>query len=276
MDSDFVVGKTPGGTSQPRGFSTSSLKVAGAEVRERQQSRTSAFLEGRRRRINFNVDARSVRLRTLQPIWLIPGAVAWEPSQDLSWPYRKAHNLQALVVAVGAAGEGLLAEDLPEEGGGKMHDGAHELEHIGGISGATRRGGGPRRRGGSGHSRGDGLVTRSLTRAFTGGNEKKLGCASRPVENTPIIPQYSAPCGLAHEIGSRSYPIRRGGCTGPRVVGANFAKYCGQMGAILMAKRVWKVVPRVAADRWRMRIRWGNRSCREERKTKDVSANVKE
>ncbi|KAJ6572711.1 hypothetical protein DFH09DRAFT_1079400 [Mycena vulgaris] len=170
---------------------------------------------------------------------------------------------------------------------------AHELEHIGGISGATRRGGGSRRRGGSGRDRVDGLVTRSLTRAFTGGKEKKSGCASRisedieinsgytagrpqPVENTLIIPQYSAPCGPAHEIGSWSYPIRQGGSTGPRVVGANFAKYCGRMGAIFMVKRVWKVVRRAAVGGWRMRIRWGNRSCHEGRKTKDVSANVKE
>ncbi|KAJ6536495.1 hypothetical protein DFH09DRAFT_1401984 [Mycena vulgaris] len=206
--------------------------------------------EGRRRRINFNVDARSVRLRTLQPIWLIPGAVAWEPSQDLSWPYRKAHNLQALVVAVGAAGEGLLAKDLREEGGGKMHDGGDRARSTGqdGSRGAWRD---PTPRGSTTSGR-----ERPRPRRRFGYQESHQGVHGRkreeiglrkpgnapgrpqPVEKTPIIPQYSAPCSLAHEIGSRSYPIRRGGCTGPRVVGANFAKYCGQMGTIFMAKRV--------------------------------------
>ncbi|KAJ6520715.1 hypothetical protein DFH09DRAFT_1426904 [Mycena vulgaris] len=246
---------------------TLSLKVAGAEVRERQQRRTSAYLEGRRRRINFNVDARSVRLRTLQPIWPIPGAVAWESSQDLSWPYRKAHNLQALVVTVGAAGEGLLAEDLREEGGGKMYDGGDRACSTGrdGSRGARD----PTRRGSTTSGR-----ERPRPRQRFGYQESHQGVHGRKREEIGL--HKPAPCGLAHEIGSWSYPIRRGGCTGPRVVGANFAKYCGRMGAIFMVKRVWKVVPRVAVGGWRMHIRWGNRSCREERKMKDVSANVKE
>ncbi|KAJ6507570.1 hypothetical protein DFH09DRAFT_1437237 [Mycena vulgaris] len=174
MDSDFAVGK---------GISMGGLRWKKVRCKERRTS------------LSVGRDVTTSKLQHIVIKSRRSGAVAWEPSQDLSWPCRKAHNLQALVVAVGAAREGLLAEDLREEGEGKFTMAvtrralqvetvvvarlAHELEHIGGISGATRRGGGPRRRGGSGRNRVDGLVTRSLTRAFTGRNEKKSGCASR-------------------------------------------------------------------------------------------------
>ncbi|KAJ6487521.1 hypothetical protein DFH09DRAFT_1456703 [Mycena vulgaris] len=65
---------------------------------------------------------------------------------------------------------------------------AHELEHIRGISGATRRGGGPRRRGGSDSDRGDGLVTRSLTRAETRNRAAQAGTMrSGPRDRQPVV-----------------------------------------------------------------------------------------